>query len=355
MEKPFFSLVMTVYNCAPYVEEALRSMLSQDYDGKMEFIVVDDASTDGSLDVIRRVAAESSQDVRIIPLTENVGVAGATEAGWSVAQGDWIIMVDGDDIQMPDRCAKTARILEHHSGLGMICMAAFLIDSQGKQYGQLGYGGQPYEDAQDELLLDTASARCSNMCAVGWDHRIAGFGCAMAISRQIVKRWGAMWVDGVSSERYAQDPTWELRAILSAPILGSREYACQYRSHANNLLNRTLQSTGQRWMREHELFMCRHLAFEAASYRQMLRDVQRAMTDNRLTDWSQQELSTLYGELSRQLASREMGANWWSLTWLERIYRAFRYRNQVSGNFRTWAWWRLLPLSVFCWLKSLKR
>ena len=100
------SMVITCYNRANFIRESIISCIKQEYNGPLQIIVVDDASTDSSVEVIEATVHEfgAGRDIEIIRLPENRGVAGATDAGWAKAKHEWILIVDGDDIQDPLRC-----------------------------------------------------------------------------------------------------------------------------------------------------------------------------------------------------------------------------------------------------------
>ena len=96
------SVVMPVYNAAPFLDEAIESILNQTYP-KFEFIIVDDASTDGSAEIIRKFAEE---DLRIRPFfLRHSGAGGAANAGIREATGTFVARMDADDIALPERLA----------------------------------------------------------------------------------------------------------------------------------------------------------------------------------------------------------------------------------------------------------
>jgi glycosyltransferase involved in cell wall biosynthesis len=97
MPEPAVSVVIPCYNAAPYIAATIRSVLAQDVPG-MEIIVVDDGSSDRSLDVVR----EQFPQVRAVAQT-NQGVAAARNHGLSLARGKWVAFVDSDDIWLPGK------------------------------------------------------------------------------------------------------------------------------------------------------------------------------------------------------------------------------------------------------------
>lgn len=105
------SVVMPVYNALPYLTEAMDSILSQ-VGVTLEFVVVDDGSTDGSLDVLQSYA---EKDTRVKLVTQpHQGLTHALIKGCRVATGVYIARQDSDDRSMPLRLAKQVYFLSQH-------------------------------------------------------------------------------------------------------------------------------------------------------------------------------------------------------------------------------------------------
>ena len=92
---PFFSIIIPVYNVAPYLRECLDSVLAQTFDD-WEAICVDDGSTDGSGALLDEYAAKDKR-FRVIH-QKNAGVSVARNRGLEVANGEWIGFLDADDV-----------------------------------------------------------------------------------------------------------------------------------------------------------------------------------------------------------------------------------------------------------------
>ncbi len=104
------SIVMPVYNAAPFLKEAVDSLLAQSF-RDFELIAVDDASTDASLEILF-----SYDDSRMVVLRNvtNLGNYPSRNKGMSVAKGKYICVMDADDIAMPDRLEVQFRFMESH-------------------------------------------------------------------------------------------------------------------------------------------------------------------------------------------------------------------------------------------------
>ena len=91
--KPYFSVVISVYNKAHFVAQTLQSILDQDFQD-FEIIIVDDGSKDNSLEILRNF---TDNRISIFP-TENQGVSAARNFGLLKANANYIALSDGDDI-----------------------------------------------------------------------------------------------------------------------------------------------------------------------------------------------------------------------------------------------------------------
>lgn len=111
--KPKISIIVPVYNAETYIGQSLDSLLSQSYDN-LELIVVDDASTDGSLSVISRYA-QADPRIMVISKRHNEGVSLARNAALEQATGDYVLFVDGDDWIEPNTCLVAVEAAEQHS------------------------------------------------------------------------------------------------------------------------------------------------------------------------------------------------------------------------------------------------
>ncbi|WP_026926324.1 glycosyltransferase family 2 protein [Granulicoccus phenolivorans] len=105
MTTPTVSIVMTAYNAEDTIERAVRSVFAQDR-ADWELIVVDDGSTDETLQILQDLESELA-DPRLRILTgANVGLPRARNKGMDVATGEWFSFLDSDDEYTPDRLSK---------------------------------------------------------------------------------------------------------------------------------------------------------------------------------------------------------------------------------------------------------
>ncbi len=127
--KPKISVLMTVYNRDKYLCEAIDSILKQTFKD-FEFILVDDGSTDRSLEIIEEYA---KQDARIIVVKNerNLGISRAVKKGIPYCQGKYIARMDSDDICLPERFEIQFRHMEANPDLDVLGISLDFIDEKG--------------------------------------------------------------------------------------------------------------------------------------------------------------------------------------------------------------------------------
>ena len=102
------SVVIPIYNMAPWLRECLDSVVGQKY-RNLEIILVDDGSTDGSGDICEEYARRDNR-IRVIHQS-NAGLSAARNAGLCVATGDYVLMPDGDDVLHPQLVSLARKAL----------------------------------------------------------------------------------------------------------------------------------------------------------------------------------------------------------------------------------------------------
>lgn len=117
---PRVTVLMPTYNVAPWVEEAIQSVLKQTY-CDFELLVVDDGSTDDTLDHVR--AIEDSR-IRIAAFPDNVGLADNLNRGLDLINTELVARMDGDDIAEPDWLETGINVLDSHPDID-ICSFGF--------------------------------------------------------------------------------------------------------------------------------------------------------------------------------------------------------------------------------------
>lgn len=110
------SVLIPTFNRASVLKRAVDSVLNQSY-GDLEVIVIDDASTDDTAEILSRI---KDSRLRVITLRENLGVSAARNRGEEVALGKWIALLDSDDEWLPERLEKQLKVAEEFPDIPLI-------------------------------------------------------------------------------------------------------------------------------------------------------------------------------------------------------------------------------------------
>ena len=120
MNNPLISVILSIYNGEKYLKEAIESILSQSYNN-FEFIIVNDGSTDRSLEIIN-----TYNDERIVLISrENRGLIESLNEGIKRAKGKYIARMDADDISLPNRLEEQIRFMKKNIDIG-VCGTAII-------------------------------------------------------------------------------------------------------------------------------------------------------------------------------------------------------------------------------------
>lgn len=108
------SVVIPCFRCAGTIRRAVHSAATQSLRPR-EIILVDDASGDDTKEALESVRAEFGTEwVRIVSLASNVGAAGARNAGWDEARGEYVALLDADDSWLPNKIARQYAFMRSH-------------------------------------------------------------------------------------------------------------------------------------------------------------------------------------------------------------------------------------------------
>jgi GT2 family glycosyltransferase len=203
---PLISIVIPNHNGAGYLELCLKSLKSQTYD-RMEVIVVDNASADRSVEIVR----ESAPEAVLLRNNRNLGFAGGVNTGIRESHGDWIAVLNNDTEAAPDWLEECARAIANHPDAGFLaCRIRTFSDparlySAGDCFLRAGIG---YRRGQEQL----DQANFSRECEI-----FAPSGCAGLYSRRALTE-----TDGFDERFFA---------YLEDVDLGLRLQAAGYRGY----------------------------------------------------------------------------------------------------------------------------
>jgi glycosyltransferase involved in cell wall biosynthesis len=217
MTVPKVSVVVPIYNQAPFIRETVESVLDQDYTN-VELVLSDDGSNDGTTDILREYAERDSERVKIVASERNTGIAGAFNRALQARTGEYVAWLGGDDVMLPGKLSRQVSILQARRDVIGCCHDAEVFDSaSGRSYGrftEVYNGRRGVRDGGVELLLDpsymmlpsTMMVRSSAVGDLRFDQRI----------------------------RVSNDWLFDIELFRRGPIVGLDDVLARYRRHRHN-------------------------------------------------------------------------------------------------------------------------
>ena len=215
---PLVSIITAAYNAAAYLEETIESVLAQDYP-LVEYVVLDDGSTDETPDIIARYGDRLQSERH-----ENMGETRTVNRGFELARGSIICVVSADDPLLPGIVTAMVEQFDRDPEVLVIYPDWEMIDEKG------------------DLIQHIATYDYTYSDMVRWHHCVPGPGTF--IRRSVVTQLGGR----DTSFRYAADLEFWLRAGLLGPFKRLPQTLARYRWHAGSA---SLGQQGQRMALEH--------------------------------------------------------------------------------------------------------
>ncbi|MEI6873738.1 MAG: glycosyltransferase family 2 protein [Spirochaetota bacterium] len=212
------SVLISAFNCAPYLREAIQSILDQSFE-KFELIFIDDCSVDATLEIARSFG---DGRIKVLHNERNLGIIESLNRGLAQCQGDYVARMDGDDVAWPERFAKQLDFLEQHRDHACV----------GSWYRVLGTErvvDMPVSDEDARIRLLSASP--------------------IANPTAMVRRDVFNTLRYDSAYPYAEDYKFWAEVALKGKIANLPIPLLDYRSHpgqVTNLFNATQQSTARK-------------------------------------------------------------------------------------------------------------
>lgn len=128
---PKISIVMAAYNEERGIGRALESILAQTF-SDWELIVIDDGSTDTTVDVVQRYV-ENDGRINLVCNETNLELSTSLNKGIGLAQAELIARADADDINLPERLSKQYQYMQAHPEIDVLGTAAYLLDEVGER------------------------------------------------------------------------------------------------------------------------------------------------------------------------------------------------------------------------------
>lgn len=147
------SVLIPLFNRVQYIEETLLSVLDQNYPD-IELIVIDDGSTDGGDVIVARFAERGLLTLLRHPECDNKGQSAALNLGLSVVTGEFIAILDSDDLYVPGKIAKQVEYLNAHPNVGLVYGNGKCINAKGDVIYDISYDARIERSDPNDLLLD---------------------------------------------------------------------------------------------------------------------------------------------------------------------------------------------------------
>ena len=124
-----YSIIIPVYNSEKYIEKCINSILEQTCEN-YEVIIVNDGSTDNSIEIIKQLLHEANIDWLVID-KENGGQGSARNLGIKYAKGEYLVVIDSDDYLMTTMLEVVNCVIESKYP-DIVCFNSMLVDENGR-------------------------------------------------------------------------------------------------------------------------------------------------------------------------------------------------------------------------------
>lgn len=156
---PLVTVFTPVYNLEKYIEQTIRSILLQTFTN-FEYIIIDDSSVDSSIEIIKKI---NDPRIRLIQNKTNKGIAYNRNLAIKEAKGEYLAMIDGDDLALPTRLEKQITFLEKNTNYGILGTGVINIDKDGRELNKAIKYSIPDEEIPARMLFNNYIATSSVM------------------------------------------------------------------------------------------------------------------------------------------------------------------------------------------------
>jgi glycosyltransferase involved in cell wall biosynthesis len=225
------SVVMPAYNAGPFISQAIESVLAQTW-RDFELIVIDDGSTDNTLEIAKKYAA---RDARVRVYTQpNLGFAPALHRGFGLAANEWIFRMDADDLMRPNRLERQLAFIQEHPESAVVSSLVRHIDRNNRVIGK---------DNSKLFTHEAVSRLVSANELIGFSHPAVAMrkSAVQAVGGYRKQFWPAEDID-----------LWNRLVEKNYKILVQPEYLLDYRMHGNSatISGARLTQTKVRWLKD---------------------------------------------------------------------------------------------------------
>ncbi|WP_425073758.1 glycosyltransferase [Sagittula sp. S175] len=301
------SLVVMAYNQAEFIADTIRGVLAQDFP-RLEIILSDDGSTDGTYEVMARMTADykGPHEIRLFRNSPNMGFVGHLNHVFTLCRGALIVYNPGDDISLPERTSKLVAAAEASDAL-LVHSEAYEIDARGQRTGTIN----SRQAILDGMTLERAATSMS-LCT----------GATCAWRPELMTRFGPI----------VEEPTYDdlilcFRAMLLDRVAFVAEPLMEYRVGVGISHLPDIDQTANDPFAAQKAKFHKKLAVRIATLSQRIRDCQAVGEDN-LAEVMQAEL---HGARYMSNLIRDPGFDRWSRL---RSWKALKYSMKIRNRLK---------------------
>jgi glycosyltransferase involved in cell wall biosynthesis len=228
---PLVSVVAIFLDAERFLEEAVQSVIGQTYP-HWELLLVDDGSSDGSTAAARRLAEQHPDQVRYLehPGHCNLGMSASRNLGLQHARGEYLALLDADDVWLPEKLERQVAILEAHPEVGLLFGAPLYW---------FGWTGKPEDRDRDyviDLHLEVERVYAAPDLLLPFLRRTVPTPCPSDV---LVRRARAVEVGGFEAHftgvtMVYEDQAFFSKLVLHAPTFASGQTWDRYRQHPDS-------------------------------------------------------------------------------------------------------------------------
>lgn len=209
--KPRVSILVAAYNAEGYIAHTIESVLTQSFTN-WELIVCDDGSVDATASIVNSYAEHDSR-IRLIGQA-NAGGAAARNTAYAVASGEFVVLLDADDMILPDKLQSQTSTLDQNPQVGVVYGDTWFCDPDGTRV-ELESQRYPNQHLQGDVF---ASLCCGNM---------------LAVHSAMIRRAAIDAVGGIHHPTKMQIADWDLwvRIAEHYPFAYHQDPVADYRLH----------------------------------------------------------------------------------------------------------------------------
>ena len=219
IEKPLVSYCIFAYNQQEFIRDAIKGALSQTY-SPLEIIISDDCSNDATFSIIQETIRnyEGPHKIIINQNENNLGIGGhVSRICYTIAKGEYIILLGGDDIPMKVHASEAVKQMEIHKNVNMIDFSGDIINKEGHIIRNIDYKFNYKKYTLTDYILM---------------RKIQSFAPGRILRQQLIQAF-----DPICNSCPTEDTVFVLRSLLAGGLIRTNTPVVHYRVHDLNTSN----------------------------------------------------------------------------------------------------------------------